>query len=111
MVIFDRRDYINKIDNSLLIDEKKFTKVNLKDDILLNFDVSQEKPVDKVLKKLIGSKCMTEKNRKLLKPVGSRTGVMYSLCKVHQASQFYLHWTFLLQTYEILSANFETFDN
>ena len=29
---------------------------------------------------------MTEKTRKLLKPVGSRPGVMYGLCKVHKAS-------------------------
>ena len=30
---------------------------------------------------------MTEKTRKSLKPVGTRTGVMYGLCKVQKASE------------------------
>ena len=45
---------------------------------LLNFAVDQEKHVDKVCKKLVESNGMTEKNRKLLKPVCSKPGVMYS---------------------------------
>ena len=48
--------------NYVLSDQKKFTMVNLKDDTLLNFAVNQEKHVDKVLKKLVESKIMTEKN-------------------------------------------------
>ena len=44
----------------------------MKDDTLLNFAINQEKHVDKVLKKLVESKSMTEKTRKSLKPVGTR---------------------------------------
>ena len=65
----------------ILSDRKKFNKVSLKDDTLLNFAINQEKHVDKVLKKLVESKSMTEKTRKSLKP-----GFMYGLCEVHQAS-------------------------
>ena len=48
--------------NDILSDQKKFSKVSLKDDTLLNFAINQEKHVDKVLKKLVESKSMTEKN-------------------------------------------------
>ena len=69
-----------------LSDQRKFSKVSLKDDTLLNFAINEEKHVDKVLKKLVESKSMTEKTRKSLKPVGTRTGVMYGSCKAHKAS-------------------------
>ena len=59
--IVQRQDYIKKI-NDFLSDQKKFSKVSLKDDILLNLAISQEKQVDKVPKKLSESKSMTEKN-------------------------------------------------
>ena len=62
VVINDRQDYIKKT-NYILSDQKKFTMVNLKDDTLLNFAVNQEKHVDKVLKKLVESKIMTEKKK------------------------------------------------
>ena len=62
--------------NDILSDQKKFSKASLKDDTLLNFAISQEKHVDKVLKKLVESKSMTEKTRKSLKPVGTRPGFM-----------------------------------
>ena len=71
---------------NVLSDRKKFNIVSLKDDTLLNFAINQGKHVDKVLKKLVESKSMTEKTRKSLKPVGTRPGVMYGSCKVHKAS-------------------------
>ena len=75
VVIVDRQDYIKKIDD-FLSDQKKFSKVSLKNDSLLNFAINQERHVDKVLKKLVESKSMTDKTRKYLKPVGTRKGVM-----------------------------------
>ena len=84
VVIAQMQDYLKKM-NGILSDQKKFSKVSLKDDTLLNFAISQEKNVDKVLKKLVESKSMTEKTRKYLKPVGSRPGFMYGSCKVHEA--------------------------
>ena len=42
VVIVDRQDSIQKMDN-ILSDQKKFTIVNFKDNTLLNFAVNQEK--------------------------------------------------------------------
>ena len=49
VVIVQRQDYLEKM--NILSDQKKFSKVSLKDDTLLNFAINQEKHVDKVLKK------------------------------------------------------------
>ena len=46
--------------DDILSDQKKFSKVNLKDDTLLNFAINQEKHVVKVLKKLVESNSMTD---------------------------------------------------
>ena len=57
VVTVDRHDCIKKIKN-ILTDHNMFTKVNLKDDILLNLSVKKEKRVAKFLnkkkKKIIG---------------------------------------------------------
>ena len=42
--------------NDILKEHKKFGKVSLKDDTLLNFAINQEKHVDKVLKNLLSLK-------------------------------------------------------
>ena len=70
----------------ILSDQKKFCKVSLKDDTLLNSAINQEKHVEKVLKKLVESNIMKEKTRKSLKPVGTRPGAMYGSYKVHKTS-------------------------
>ena len=57
--------------SDILSDQKKFSKVSLKCDTLLNSSINLEKHIDKVLKKLVESKSMTEKTRKSLKPVGT----------------------------------------
>ena len=92
VVTVDRHDYIKKMEN-ILSDQNKFTRVNLKDNILLNFAVIQEKRVDQVLKNLFDSNRMVgKKNRKLLEPVVSRPGVVYCLCKVHKAWTISCHF-------------------
>ena len=63
--------------NDILNDQKKISKVSLRDDTLLNFAINQEKHVDKILKKFVESKSMTEKTRKSLKPVGTRPGTVH----------------------------------
>ena len=84
VVIVQRQD-LEKM-NDILSDQKKYSKVSLKDGTLLDFAINQEKHIDKVLKKFVESKIMTEKTRKSLKPVGTRPGIMYGTCKVHKAS-------------------------
>ena len=50
VVIVQRQDYLERM-NDILSDQKKFSKVSLEDDTLLNFGINQEKHVDKVPKK------------------------------------------------------------
>ena len=80
-VIVDKSDSLDKIKN-LLNDTWKFEKFNLKNDGTLNFAVKQEKRVDNILKKLVASNGISEEPRRSLKPVGTRAGIMYALCKV-----------------------------
>ena len=69
---------------NFLSNQSEFQKIALKDDNLLNFITSQEKPIDKIYKKLVGSNSMSEETRKHLKPLGTRSGIMYGSCKVHK---------------------------
>ena len=77
--IVDRQNYIEKMERKGIKNRQKVTIVNMKDDTLLNFTVNQEKHAEKVLKKLVESNNVTEKNRKLLKPVGSARSFMYGV--------------------------------
>ena len=45
VVIVQRQNYLRKM-NDILSYQKKFSKVSLKDDTLLNFAINQEKHVD-----------------------------------------------------------------
>ena len=64
VVIVDREDYIKKM-NDILNDKKKFWRINMKDNTLLNFAINQEKYVDKLRKKRVESNSMTEKTTNL----------------------------------------------
>ena len=75
-VIAQRQEYLKKM-NDTLSDQKKFRKVSLKDDTLLHFAINQEKHVDKVLKKLVESRSMSEKNYEILK-----TSIYQTSCHV-----------------------------
>ena len=81
--IVDRVKYIEKME-SFLSDQSKFQKITIKDDNLLNFITSQEKRIDKIYKKLVGSNSMSEETRRHLKSVGTRPGIMYGSYKVHK---------------------------
>ena len=63
VVIAQRQNYLKKMNDTLSY-QKKFSKVSLKDETLLNFAINQEKHVDKVLKKFVESKSMAEKTRR-----------------------------------------------
>ena len=102
LLIVDRQDDIKQINNFSY--QKKFAMVNMNDDTLLNFAVNQEKHVGKVLEKLIESISMTEENKKSLKPVGSRPGVMYGSCTVHLTNEFTVKDSFHF-TEELLTNN------
>ena len=55
VIIVQRQDYLKKM-NNILSEKKKFSKVSLKDETLLNFAINQEKHVDKVLKNFLSLK-------------------------------------------------------
>ena len=82
-MIVHKADYLDKMEN-LLNGTRKFEKINLKDDGILNFVINQEKRVDNILKKLVASNSISEETRRFLKTVGTRPGIMYGLCKVHK---------------------------
>ena len=67
-----------------LRDQIKFQKITLKDDNFLNFITSQEKGIDKMYKKLVDSKSLSEETQRHLKPVRTRPGIMYSSSKVQK---------------------------
>ena len=69
--------------DNLLNNTRKFEKINLKNDGILNFAINQEKHVDNIFKKLVASNSISEETRSL-KPVGTRPVIMYGLCKVHK---------------------------
>ena len=77
-MVVDKADYLDKIDN-LLNDTRKFEKIHLKNDGILNFAINQEKRVDNILKKLVTSKSISEETRRSLKPVQTRPITMYVL--------------------------------
>ena len=79
VVIVDNETYIKRMEN-LLSNER----VTLKNDAFLNFVVNQGKHIDTIFKNLVDSNSMSKEMRNSIKPVGTRPGTMYGLCKVHK---------------------------
>ena len=79
----NKAGYLDKM-KSLQNDTRKFEKINLKNDGILNFAVNPEKCVENILEKLVTFNSIPEETRRSLKPVGTRPGMMYGLFKVHK---------------------------
>ena len=69
---------------NILKDNSKFEKVDIKTRTL-NFQVSHEKHINEILKRLKFSGSLSDKQYKKIKVVGSRPGVLCGLCKIHKA--------------------------
>ena len=82
VVIVDKDTYIKRMEN--LLSDQSDEKVTLKNDAFLDFVVNQEKRIDTIFKKLVDSNSMSKEMRKFVKPVGTRSGIMYGNCKVHK---------------------------
>ena len=54
VMIVDKADYLDKMEN-LLNHTRKFETIYLKKDEILNFAINQEKHVDNIFKKLLAS--------------------------------------------------------
>ena len=83
VIIVDKETYIKRM-GDLLSDQRKFERVTLKNDAFLNFLVNQEKRIDTIFKNLVDSNSMSKEMHKSIKPVGTRSGTMYGICKVHK---------------------------
>ena len=81
VVVADKVDYLEKMEN--LLNAQKFENMNLKNDGIFNFAINQEKLLDNIFKKVVASNSIFEETRRFLKPVGTRPGIMYRLCKIH----------------------------
>ena len=87
VVIVDKQVYIEKIE-TLLGDTSKFVKVEFSKSYKCNDELrhvlDMETVVTKCLERLLSNNSITEEEFKFLKPVGSKPGVLYGLCKVHK---------------------------
>ena len=81
VVIVDKTDSFDKM-KDLLNDTRNFEKINLKYDGTVSFAISQEKCTDNILKRLVASISLSDETRKSLKPLKTRMGITYGLCKV-----------------------------
>ena len=85
LVIADKADYLDKMEN-LLNDTLTFEKLHLKNDGVLNTAVNQEKRAENIFRKLVASNSISEETRRYLKPVGTRSGIMYRFVKFPKIS-------------------------
>ena len=70
----------------MLKDKEKFKGVDCDPEKELNFVLAREREVTDVLKKLLKKGSLSEETYNKLRPVGTRLGILYGLCKVHKAS-------------------------
>ncbi|XP_057293116.1 uncharacterized protein LOC130621786 [Hydractinia symbiolongicarpus] len=68
----------------ILSDSSKFRKLSLPSDNLLNFTIGEERKITNVYKALLKSGGLSEANYNKFRPVGSKPGILYGLCKVHK---------------------------
>ena len=67
----------------ILADQTKFKQLNIPTDKLLNFTINQEKKLTDVYKDLMKAGKLSKDNYNKFRPVGTRPGILYGLCKVH----------------------------
>ena len=95
--IVKKTDYLNKKEN-LLNDVLKLKKKNsFKNDGILSFAANQERRVDNSFKRFFASNSVPNEARRSLKPVGTRSGIIYGLCKVHKVDES--HFDLICPTY------------
>ena len=82
VVIADRQDYIKQM-NKIFSYQKKFTMVNRTTTLLLS---TKKNTLTRFSKNLLSLVVWQKKNKKSVKPVGSRPGVVYGSYKAHKTS-------------------------
>ena len=87
VVIVDKVSHIQKMEE-LLSDTSKFVRVQFNPKHSVNKEIrhilDMEENIKNCLDDLLKNNYLSEEDYKQLKPVGSRPGIMYGLCKVHK---------------------------
>ena len=87
VVIIDKLSYVQKMEE-LLSDTSKFTKVKFNPKHKVNQELrhilGMEEAIKLCLDDLLQRNYLSQEDYKLMKPTGSRPGVMYGLCKIHK---------------------------
>ena len=87
VVIVDKLSYVQKME-TLLSDTSKFSKVSFNPKHKVNKELrhilDMEEAIKHCLDDLLHRNYLSEEDYKLMKPTGSRPGVMYGLCKIHK---------------------------
>jgi hypothetical protein len=87
VVIVDKVSYVQKMEE-LLSDTTKFVQVQFNPKHSVNKEIrhilDMEENIKNCLDDLLENNYLSQDDHKQLKPVGSRPGVMYGLCKVHK---------------------------
>ena len=87
VVIVDKKTYIRKME-LLLSDKTKFRKVVFNPKFKVNKDLihilEMEGEIRTILQELVDDQYLSKQDYDFLKPIGSRPGILYGLCKVHK---------------------------
>ena len=87
VVIVDKLSYVQKVE-ALLSDTSKFSKVSFNPKHKVNKELrhilDMEEAIKHCLDDLLHRNYLSKEDYKLMKPTGSRPGVMYGLCKIHK---------------------------
>ena len=83
VVLVEKDVYIRYIEK-ILDDATKFEKVKIEKEIL-NFSINHERRTNDHLKSLEKSGSLTTDQYKKIKAIGGRPGILYGICKVHEA--------------------------
>ena len=87
VVIVDKLSYVQKMED-LLSDTTKFVKVGFNPKHKVNKELrhilDMEEAIKSCMDDLLDNNYLSEEDYKLMKPTGSRPGIMYGLCKVHK---------------------------
>lgn len=90
VVIIDKVTYIKKMED-ILSDKSKFQQVKVNNKHKFNKElrhlIDLQTDINTTLKDLVNDEYLSKEDYDFLKPVGSRPGILYGLCKVHKQTQ------------------------
>ena len=119
VVILDKCSYISAIEE-IPNDNSKFSKLDIPAGKKINHIVNLEKRITSELKLLKDKEIIDKSTYKSIKPVGSRSGILYGLGKIHKETRngippfrtnSFSYWYTYLQFSKVFTEVFNTFSN